>query len=102
MAVKEAVASVGFVDEAVKQMIGGSAKEYNTFKSWAKGIAGGEAMAITSPYAAVSYLLGSTAVFKTEPKVEIESVAMKEPAGSTQGQTINMVGFVFDSVTRDA
>ena len=65
------MASVGFVDAAVKQMIGGSAKKYNAFKSWAKGIAGGEAMAITSPYAAVSYLFGSTAVFKAGPKVKI-------------------------------
>ena len=95
-AVEEAVASVGFVDAAVKQMIGGSAEKYNAFKSWAKGIVGGEAMAITSPYAAVSYLLGSTAVFKAEPKVEIESVAMKEPANSTQGQTINVEVIVKD------
>ena len=95
-AVEEAVASVGFVDAAVKQMIGGSAEKYNAFKSWANGIAGGEAMAITSPYAAVSYLFGSTAVFKAEPKVEIESVAMKEPANSTQGQTINVEVIVKD------
>ena len=95
-AVEEAVASVAFVDAAVKQMIGGSAEKYNAFKSWANGIAGGEAMAITSPYAAVSYLFGSTAVFKAEPKVEIESVAMKEPASSTQEQAIKVEVVVKD------
>ena len=95
-AVEEAVASVGFVDAAVKQMIGGCAEKYNAFKSWANGIVGGEAMAITSPYAAVSYLFGSTAVFKAEPKVEIESVAMKEPTSSIQGQAIKVEVVVKD------
>jgi hypothetical protein len=69
-AVNAAVDSTNFADAAVKTTIGGSASEYRTFKTWASGVAGGEAAAVASTNAAVSYLLGAERLFVNAPEIE--------------------------------
>ena len=68
--VNAAVDGAGFVDAAVKVAIGGSAAEYNAFKTWAAGVKGatgdalaGEAAVVANAHAAAAYLLGSERLF---------------------------------------
>ena len=90
--VNAAVDGVRFVDAAVKVAIGGSAAEYNKFKTWAdgvKGVAGdalaGEAAVVANAHAAAAYLLGAERLFENEPTVEIGELAIVdgESAGTT-------------------
>ena len=67
------VDGVGFADAAVKEVIGGSAEEYNAFKTWADGVKSatgdalaGEAAVIASPRASLSYLFGVDALIGKE------------------------------------
>ena len=76
--VNAAVDGAGFADAAVKVAIGGSATEYNAFKTWAAGVKGatgdalaGEAAVVANEHAAAAYLLGSERLFENEPTVEI-------------------------------
>jgi len=71
--VNSTVDGVGFADAAVKEVIGGSAEEYNAFKTWADGVKGatgdalaGEAAVIASPRASLSYLFGVDALIGKE------------------------------------
>ena len=68
--VNAVVESVGFADVAIKTAIGGSASEYKAFKTWASGVAGGEAAVVASTNAAVSYLLGAERLFVNPPEIE--------------------------------
>ena len=69
--VTNAIETAGFADaEAVKAVIGGSAKEYGRFKSWAGSVAGGEAAVVANTNAAAAYLLGAERLFENAPKVE--------------------------------
>ena len=68
--VDAAVDSVGFADAGVKTAIGGSAAEYAAFKSWASGVAGGEAAVVASSNAAISYMLGAERLFVSAPEIE--------------------------------
>ena len=90
--VNAAVDGAGFVDAAVKVAIGGSAAEYNKFKTWADGVKGatgdalaGEAAVVANAHAAAAYLLGSERLFENEPAVEIGEliIADGESAGTT-------------------
>ena len=90
--VTNAIAEAGFVDAAVKDVIGGSATEYIAFKEWARSVkvAGsgsmgtssptiaGEAAVVANAHAAAAYLLGAERLFENEPKVEITEVAVGE------------------------
>ena len=87
-----AVDGAGFVDAAVKVTIGGSATEYNAFKTWADGVKGvtgdalaGEAAVVANAHAAAAYLLGAERLFENEPTVEIGELAIVdgESAGTT-------------------
>lgn len=91
--VNAAVDGAGLVDAAVKVTIGGSATEYNAFKTWADGVKGtvgdalaGEAAVVANEHAAAAYLLGSERLFENEPTVEIGEVviAAGESAGTTK------------------
>ena len=91
--VNAAVDGVGFVDAAVKVVIGGSAAEYNKFKTWADGVKGvtgdalaGEAAVVANEHAAAAYLLGAERLFENEPAVEIGEliIADGESAGTTK------------------
>ena len=90
--VNATVDEVGFADAAVKEVIGGSAEEYNAFKTWADGVKGatgdalaGEAAVVANGHAAAAYLLGAERLFENEPTVEIGelSIAESEGAGTT-------------------
>ena len=90
--VNAAVDGAGFVDAAVKVTIGGSATEYNAFKTWADGVKGtagdalaGEAAVVANAHAAAAYLLGAERLFENEPTVEIGELAIVdgESAGTT-------------------
>ena len=90
--VNAAVDGAGFVDAAVKVTIGGSATEYNAFKTWAAGVKGvtgdalaGEAAVVANAHAAAAYLLGAERLFENEPAVEIGELAIVdgESAGTT-------------------
>jgi uncharacterized repeat protein (TIGR02543 family) len=90
--VNAAVDGVGFADTAVKAAIGGSATEYNAFKTWADGVKGtagdalaGEAAVVANAHAAAAYLLGAERLFVNEPTVEIGELAIVdgESAGTT-------------------
>lgn len=90
--VNAAVDGAGFVDAAVKVTIGGSAAEYNKFKTWAAGVKGatgdalaGEAAVVANAHAAAAYLLGAERLFENEPTVEIGELAIVdgESAGTT-------------------
>ena len=90
--VNAAIDGAGFVDAAVKVTIGGSAAEYNAFKTWAAGVKGatgdalaGEAAVVANEHAASAYLLGSERLFENEPTVEIGELAIVdgESAGTT-------------------
>lgn len=93
--VTNAVVAAGFADAGVKGVIGGSAAEYNAFKTWAasvKGAAGssssataaGEAAVVANTNAAAAYLLGAERLFENAPKVEIEEVVVGN-GGETSG-----------------
>ena len=91
--VNAAVDGAGFVDAAVKVAIGGSATEYNAFKTWAAGVKGatgdalaGEAAVVANAHAAAAYLLGVERLFVNEPTVEIGELAIVggESAGTTK------------------
>ena len=90
--VNAAIDGAGFVDAAVKVTIGGSAAEYNAFKTWAAGVKGatgdalaGEAAVVATEHAASAYLLGAERLFENEPTVEIGELAIVdgESAGTT-------------------
>ena len=90
--VNATVDEVGFADAAVKEVIGGSAEEYNAFKTWADGVKGatgdalaGEAAVVANGHAAAAYLLGSERLFVNEPTVEMGELAIVdgESAGTT-------------------
>ena len=90
--VNATVDEVGFADAAVKEVIGGSAEEYNVFKTWADGVKGatgdalaGEAAVVANGHAAAAYLLGAERLFENEPTVEIGelSIAEGESVGTT-------------------
>lgn len=90
--VNAAVDGVGFVDAAVKVVIGGSAEEYNAFKSWANGVMGatgdalaGEAAVVANAHAAAAYLLGAGRLFENEPTVEIAEMAIGDGTSGTGG-----------------
>ena len=90
--VTNAIDFAGFADTAVKAAIGGSAAEYNAFKTWADGVKGvtgdalaGEAAVVANEHAAAAYLLGAERLFEYEPTVEIGelSIGEGENAGTT-------------------
>ena len=90
--VTNAIDFAGFADAAVKAAIGGSAAEYNAFKTWADGVKGvtgdalaGEAAVVANEHAAAAYLLGAERLFEYEPTVEIGelSIGEGENAGTT-------------------
>ena len=90
--VNAAVDGVGFVDAAVKVAIGGSATEYNAFKTWAAGVKGvtgdalaGEVAVVANAHAAAAYLLGAERLFENEPTIEIGGLAIAE--GESAGTT---------------
>ena len=90
--VNAAVDGVGFADTAVKAAIGGSATEYDAFKTWADGVKGtagdalaGEAAVVANEHAAAAYLLGSERLFENEPTIEIGGLAIAE--GESAGTT---------------
>ena len=91
--VNAVVDDIGFADAAaVKVTIGGSAAEYNKFKTWADGVKGvtgdalaGEAAVVANAHAAAAYLLGAERLFENEPTIEIGELAIVdgESAGTT-------------------
>ena len=94
--VNAAVDGAGFVDAAVKVTIGGSATEYNAFKTWAAGVKGatgdalaGEAAVVANAHAAAAYLLGAERLFVNEPTVEIGELAIVD--GESAGTTVMTV-----------
>ena len=95
-AVNEAVDGIGFADATVKAAIGGSAAEYNAFRTWAESVkntagsvhageTAGEAEVVASPHAAAAYLLGAERLFANEPAVAIDELVVSdgESAGTT-------------------
>ena len=82
--VTNAIDAAGFADATVKAAIGGSAAEYNAFRTWAGSVKGsgggsaaaGEAAVVASPHAAAAFFLGAERLFVNEPTVEIEEVAI--------------------------
>jgi len=91
--VANAIEAAGFADATVKAAIGGSAAEYNAFRTWAESVkdasggsaAAGEAAVVASPHAAVAYLLGAERLFANAPKVEIEEMAIGDGTSGTSG-----------------
>ena len=90
--VNATVDGVGFADATVKTAIGGSAAEYDAFKTWADGVKGvtgdllaGEAAVVANEHAAAAYLLGAERLFENEPTVEIGELAIGE--GESAGTT---------------
>ena len=102
--VVEAIESVDFADEdAIKEVIGGSATEYAKFKEWASDVldtaawykAGEEAVA-NAPYVAAAYVLGAEKLFVNEPVIEIQrlKVDSSDPGGgapSSDGMSVRVV-----------
>ena len=87
-AVTNAIESAGFVDEArVTAAVGGNAANYRAFKTWAQGVAGGEAAVVMSGYAAVSWLLGAEALFANEPEIRIAALALAQGTGNREQGT---------------
>ncbi len=94
--VNAAVDGAGFVDAAVKVTIGGSAAEYNKFKTWADGVKGvtgdalaGEAAVVANAHAAAAYLLGAERLFENEPTVEIGELAIVDgESAGTMAMTV--------------
>ena len=87
-AVTNAIESAGFADEAgVMAAIGGSATNYVAFKTWAQGVAGGEAAVVASDHAAVSYMLGAEELFENEPEIRIASLALAQGTGNREQGT---------------
>ena len=94
-AVTNAIESAGFVDAAVKEVIGGSAVEYTAFKEWARSVKvpiggdgggavatqAGEAAVVANTNAAAAYLLGAERLFENAPKVEFGEVSVADDEG---------------------
>ena len=87
---------MGFADAAVKTVIGGSAAEYNAFKTWADGVKGatgdvlaGEEVVVANAYAA-AYLFGAERLFENEPTVEIGEMAVTERSSGTLDPTVTV------------
>ena len=85
----ETVENIEFADNVVTMVIGGSAEEYNAFKTWADGVKGvtgdalaGEAAVVANEHAAAAYLLGAERLFENEPTVEIGELAIAESEGA--------------------
>ena len=90
--VNAVIDGIRFADATVKDAIGGSATEYNAFKTWAGGVKGtagdalaGEAAVVANEHAAAAYLLGSERLFENEPTIEIGGLAIAE--GESAGTT---------------
>ena len=90
--VNAAVDGAGFVDAEVKAAIGGSAAEYNAFRSWANDVKGatgdavaGEAAVVANAHAAAAYALGAERLFENEPTIEIGDVAVATGDGGGEG-----------------
>ena len=101
--VNAAVDEVGFADAAVKEVIGGSAEEYNAFKTWVDGVKGatgdalaGEAAVVANAHAAAAYLLGAERLFENEPTVEIGELAIGERSSGTLAPTMTVAVTVKD------
>ena len=94
--VTNAIDSAGFVDSSVKEVIGGSATEYNLFKTWADGVKGatgdalaGEAAVVANEHAAAAYLLGAERLFENAPTVKIGELAISDVVSAgTKAMTV--------------
>lgn len=72
----EALGEIAFADDNVATVIGGDAEKYAKFRTWANAVEGGASAAVTSRWAAVSYLLGANKLFGNEPLLEIRECAL--------------------------
>lgn len=105
--VNAVVDDIGFADAAaVKAAIGGSAEEYNAFKTWAGGVKGavgdvpaGEAEVVANAHAAAAYLLGAERLFENEPTVEIGELAIEERSSGTLAPAMTVAVTVKDGET---
>lgn len=86
--VNATVDGVGFADADVKNLIGGSASKYLDFRTWARGIKGGESAVALSPHAAAAYLLGAESLFGYAPAINLE--ALEVGIGGGSGMTIGV------------
>jgi hypothetical protein len=86
--VNAAVDGVGFADADVKKVIGGSASVYSAFRTWARGMTGGEAAVAISPHAAAAYLLGATRLFGYRPDIIIAPLNVAGGSGMTVSVTV--------------
>ncbi len=93
-AVTNAIESANFANEAgVLAAIGGSATNYLALKTWAQGVAGGEAAVVASDHAAVSWLLGAETLFENEPEIQIAALSLADARGTgNQGSRIRGQG----------
>ena len=86
--VNAAVDAANFADTTVKAMIGGDAKKYIAFKTWAATV-GGEAAVVASQFAAKSFELSDVVLapklFTAAPTVEITAAA-----DATDGVSFNV------------
>ena len=108
--VNNAVDSAGFADADVKGVIGGSAAEYNAFKTWAASVkvaagspsaatAAGEAAVVANTNAAAAFLMGAERLFENAPKVEIGEVVVGDGGETGGGQGTDQPVEVTVSVT---
>jgi hypothetical protein len=68
-------------DADVKKVIGGSASVYSAFRTWARGMTGGESAVALSPHAA-AYLMESTKLFGYSSTINLETFGTGSVNGS--------------------
>lgn len=97
--VRSAVASIGFADSEVANLIGGDVVAYSNFRTWAQGVEGGEEAVVASPKAAVSYRLGAKRLFTQTPKIKLGDVATERFAAKrSAGVSMTVSVVVMDGV----
>ena len=87
--VHDVVASIGFADPDVVNLIGGNAAEYSNFRTWAQSVEGGEEAVVASKKAGVSYRLGAKRLFVQTPKVTLGNIVI-EHAATKQVSALSM------------
>ena len=97
--VRSAVASIGFADSEVANLIGGDVVAYSNFWTWAQGVDGGEEAVVVSPKAGVSYRLGAKRLFTQTPKIKLGEVATERSAVKrSAGMSMTVSVVVMDGV----
>ena len=80
----------GFADKTLGDLID-TPEQYNDYRAWVKIVEGGVTAAKSSSYAADSYVLGATELFRRKPKIDIGALRITEgPDNPSENGTVTL------------